>query len=55
MDTPIFIKLFKKCQDLFCFGPQCFYDPQLQITCCYIARYCVRKKQVRLGVIKDLC
>ena len=29
--------------DLFFFGPQCLYDPQLQIICCYIARYYVRK------------
>ena len=29
--------------DLFYFGPQCFLRPQLQILCCYIARYYVRK------------
>ena len=23
--------------------PQCFLLPQLQIICCYIARYCVKK------------
>ena len=32
-----------------------FYDPQLQIICCYIARYYVRQEHVRLGVIKDSC
>ena len=33
-----------------------FYDPPLQIICCYyISRYYVRKKHVRLGFIKDLC
>ena len=38
--------------------PSVFYDPQLQIMRCYMARYYVlyiRKKHVRLGVIKDLC
>ena len=40
---------------LFCLSPPCFYDPQLQIKWCYIARYYVRKKHVRLGFIKDLC
>ena len=29
--------------DLFCSPPSVFYDPQLQIICCYIARYYVRK------------
>ena len=29
--------------DLFCLGPQCVLRPQLQIICCYIARYYVRK------------
>ena len=44
--------------DLFCFGtppPSAFYDPQLQIICCYIARYYVRKEHVRRGVIKNFC
>ena len=35
--------------------PSVFYDPQLQIICCYIARYYVRKWHVRRGVIKNLC
>ena len=36
-------------------APQCFLWPQLQMTCCNIARYDVREKHVRLVVIKDLC
>ena len=28
---------------MFCFGPQCFLHPQLQIIFCYIARYYVKK------------
>ena len=50
-----FRKIFKA---LFCFAPphppppSVFYDPQLQIICCYIARYYVKKEHVRLGVIK---
>ena len=35
--------------------PSVFYDPQLQIICCYIARYYVRKWHVHLGGIKNLC
>ena len=38
--------------DLLCFAPSGFYDPQLQIMCCYVARYNVKIMQVRLGVIK---
>ena len=29
--------------DLFCFDPQCFLRPQLQILCCYLALYYVKK------------
>ena len=40
--------------DLFCFGPQYFYDPQFQILCCYIARYYVKIMHVCLGAIKHI-
>ena len=35
--------------------PSVFYDPQIQIICCYIAHYYVIKWHVRLGVMKNLC
>ena len=36
-------------------APRFFYDPQLQILCCYIALYYVKKIARAPGVIKNLC
>ena len=36
------------------YSVQCFYDPQLQTKCCYIARYYVKIMHMRLGVIKHI-
>ena len=35
-------------------GLSVLYDPQLQIMCCYIARYYVKKMRVRVVVTKHI-
>ena len=48
----------KNKSDIFYFAPppspQFLYDRRLQNISCYIARYYVRKKYVRLGILKNL-
>ena len=39
---------------LFCPHPPCFYAPQLEIICCYIARYYVKKIASAPGGVKNI-
>ena len=40
--------------DQLCFGRHCFFYLQLQIMCCYVARFDVKIMHMRLGLIKHI-